>query len=204
VLDLCCGTGQITAQIADRGFQVVGIDASERMLDFARRNAPTAQFILADARDFSLDEPVSAVVCTSDSLSHVIDLAELGAVFRCVRRALTNRGLFIFDMNTEEKYRRRWVGSFGIAEDDQACMVAAHYDEATHLARFDATMFVSEAGPANQWRREDLSLTARCYTQDELAVALAEAGFADVAFFDWQRDLDPAGEPEKFFVLGRG
>jgi hypothetical protein len=146
---------------------------------------------------------VSAVVCTSDSLSHVLDPAELVAVFRCVRLALTQQGLFVFDMNTEEKYLRRWVGSFSIAEDDQACMVAAHYDETTHLARFDATMFVRDTDPANSWRRQDLSLSARCYSQDELAAALAEAGFTDVAFFDWQRDLDPTGEPEKFFVLCR-
>src|SRR5512147_2371170 len=50
VLDLCCGDGRLAGVLAQRGFQVTGIDGSPAMLRFARENAPAARFELGDAR----------------------------------------------------------------------------------------------------------------------------------------------------------
>src|SRR5215211_7487707 len=61
VLDLGCGTGQLTAQIAARGADVIGIDRSPDMVEQARRNFPNLRFDVGDATTFSLDEPVHAV-----------------------------------------------------------------------------------------------------------------------------------------------
>lgn len=61
VLDLGCGTGQLTQAIADRGAQVVGIDADPAMVAAARQQFPQLTFIVADARQFELAEPVDAI-----------------------------------------------------------------------------------------------------------------------------------------------
>ncbi len=58
VLDLGCGTGHLTAQIAARGAEVVGIDSSLSMIAQARQNYPRLKFQLADARDFRSRSPV--------------------------------------------------------------------------------------------------------------------------------------------------
>src|SRR5207253_2322755 len=84
ILDLCCGTGQPAKQLLDRGFRVTGIDQSARMLEYARTNAPSGQFIHADARDFTLHESVDAVVSVSDSLNHIADPDGLLAAFGSV------------------------------------------------------------------------------------------------------------------------
>src|SRR5512138_3347307 len=52
ILDLACGTGQLAAVLAERGFRVTGLDSSPQMLAFARSHAPSVDFVLADARSF--------------------------------------------------------------------------------------------------------------------------------------------------------
>ena len=69
LLDICCGTGQLAAVLAERGFAVTGIDGSARQLEYARRNAPGCDFINADARDFDLPQIYDAAL--SLSLIHI-------------------------------------------------------------------------------------------------------------------------------------
>src|SRR5580700_6778280 len=61
ILDLGCGTGHLTAQIAERGADVIGLDASASMIAQARQNYPKLKFVLADARTFELDGRFDAV-----------------------------------------------------------------------------------------------------------------------------------------------
>lgn len=61
ILDVGCGTGQLTAQIAESGAEVVGLDNSPAMIDEARRLYPELEFQLADAHDFAVDQPFDAV-----------------------------------------------------------------------------------------------------------------------------------------------
>ena len=112
VLDLCCGTGQLAAALTDRGFAVTGLDGSPGMLRIARRNAPAADFVLADARAFDLPAAFDAAVSTFDSINHVVDPTDLAAVFANVHRALRRGGRFAFDVNTDEGYRCRWWGAW--------------------------------------------------------------------------------------------
>src|SRR4051812_33262513 len=64
ILDLCCGTGRVSAGLLERGFRVTGVDASESMIALARRNAPAADFIVGDLRALSLPGQFDAIVST--------------------------------------------------------------------------------------------------------------------------------------------
>lgn len=92
VLDLCCGTGQLAQALAERGYQVTGIDGSEEMIRFARINAPNVDFIIEDARQFHLPGTYHAVISTYDSLNHVTSLEELTQVSRMWRHACKTVG----------------------------------------------------------------------------------------------------------------
>src|SRR6476646_6118715 len=61
IVDLGCGTGHLTAEIARTGAHVIGIDSSAKMIEQARSTYPDIDFRIADARSFTLDEPVDAV-----------------------------------------------------------------------------------------------------------------------------------------------
>ena len=97
ILDLGCGTGHLTAKIAERGAAVVGIDSSTSMIAQARQNFPKLTFALADARDFRFDEPFDAVF--SNAALHWIHDAE--AVVRCVAAALKPGGRFVLEMGVK-------------------------------------------------------------------------------------------------------
>ncbi len=91
ILDLGCGTGQLTAEIARSGALVTGLDSSAEMLSDARKNFPDLEFVLADASSFHLPEPFDAVF--SNAVLHWVKHAD-GAV-SSISRALRPGGRFV-------------------------------------------------------------------------------------------------------------
>ncbi len=91
ILDLGCGTGHLTAQIAEAGSEVVGIDSSPQMVEEATRLYPRIRFEVADARDFALDDAFDAVF--SNAVLHWVKEPE--KAIDCVRRALKSGGRFV-------------------------------------------------------------------------------------------------------------
>ncbi len=174
VLDLCCGTGQMTGMLQQRGYRVTGIDGSEKMLSYARKNAPGVIFKVDDARSFMTETHFDAVVCVFDSLNHIMSIEDLGEVFKSVYRALKAGGVFVFDMNLETGYKERWNGIYGIIEDDHVCIIRNSYDTENRTGLFEATLFRMEQG----WQRNDFTLTQRSYPEWEIINSLSEAGFS--------------------------
>jgi len=91
ILDLGCGSGQLTAAIAAAGASVIGLDSSPEMLAEARLHYPGIEFRLADAADFTLDAPVDAVF--SNAVLHWVKSADGAAA--CISRALKPGGRFV-------------------------------------------------------------------------------------------------------------
>ncbi len=91
ILDLGCGTGQLTEKIAQSGAFVQGIDSSLSMISTAKVNYPHINFAAADARDFQVEEPLDAVF--SNAVLHWIKSPE--AAIDCVEKALKPGGRFV-------------------------------------------------------------------------------------------------------------
>ncbi len=176
MLDLCCGTGQLTRMLADKGCQVTGVDGSEEMLRFARDNVPDGSFIAADARSIRLPREYQLAVSTFESMNHIPTLIELEAVFRNVAAALVEGGCFVFDVLTEETYRVEWNKSHAIVEDDNACFVRGGYNPETRVAHADITMFRRTAA----WERSDVTILETYYPEGDVLDALHRAGFRQV------------------------
>jgi trans-aconitate methyltransferase len=102
ILDLGCGTGHLTAKIAESGATVTGLDSSTSMIAQARQNFPSLKFTLADARDFRFDDPFDAVF--SNAALHWIH--EARAAVRCVAAALRPDGRFVLEMGVRGNLTR--------------------------------------------------------------------------------------------------
>jgi trans-aconitate methyltransferase len=102
VLDLGCGTGHLTAEIANRGAEVVGIDSSPPMIDQARQSYPAATFDVMDARDFAFAAPFDAVF--SNAVLHWIK--QPAQVIDCVRRCLKPGGRFVAEFGGRGNVRQ--------------------------------------------------------------------------------------------------
>src|SRR5688572_24093588 len=82
LLDVCCGTGQLCRALTDLGYRVTGVDGSQEMLRFARDNAPGADFVYADVREFRTGQRFDTAVSTFDSLNHMLTLDDLTHALR--------------------------------------------------------------------------------------------------------------------------
>ncbi|MCI0465036.1 MAG: methyltransferase domain-containing protein [Gemmataceae bacterium] len=106
ILDLGCGTGHLTSQLAAAGAEVLGIDNAPTMIDQARRLYPQLHFELADARDFTVAEPFDAVF--SNAVLHWIK--EPAQVVACVHRTLKPGGRFVAEFGGQGNVRALVAG----------------------------------------------------------------------------------------------
>jgi len=128
ILDLCCRAGQVSRILTDRGFDVVGLDASPALVGIARKNAPNGHFEVADAKSFSSSDRFQAAISLNDSLNHLLRIEDLRSTFLSVYKCLVPGGAFLFDVNLAHKYQTSWAGSFSIVEEDAVCAVVATTD----------------------------------------------------------------------------
>jgi SAM-dependent methyltransferase len=177
ILDLCCGCGELAAVLLDHGWLVTGIDGSEQMLEYACARAPGAEFLIEDARSFDIEDRFEAAFSTFDSLNHILSLDELECVFRNVHRALAADGLFVFDLNMSESFETLWRGSFSSVEDDCASITRGSYDPEARLGCAAVTMFRLEDG---LWKRSDVEVRERCYSEEDVRGRLEAAGFRNI------------------------
>lgn len=94
ILDVGCGSGHLTKQIADTGAEVIGLDSSPEMIATAQAAYPEINFIVADASDFSFDKPFDAIF--SNAALHWVARAEAAII--CMADALKPGGRFVIEM----------------------------------------------------------------------------------------------------------
>ncbi len=107
ILDVGCGTGHLTAQIAEKGAEVTGMDASVSMIAQARQNFPKLKFALADARSFVVDDEYDAVF--SNAALHWVREAE--DAVKCMAAALKPGGRFVMEMGGQGNIARIRAGA---------------------------------------------------------------------------------------------
>ena len=135
VLELGCGTGKLMTLLGKVGFDMIGVDNSVEMLQIAKeKTSQDFLYLLQDMREFELYGTVKAVISVCDSVNYITKKEELRKVFQLVNNYLDPEGLFIFDFNTEYKYREL-IGETVIAEDreDVSFIWFNEYDEESHL-----------------------------------------------------------------------
>jgi SAM-dependent methyltransferase len=215
VLDLACGTGSMTMELAARGYDMIGIDGSGEMLSEAFSRSLSAGksilFLEQDMRSFELYGTVGAVTCCLDSLNYLLGEGELSTCFSLVHNYLDPDGLFLFDMNTPYKFRNIYGDNAYVMEDeivydeDDSSLVYCGwqnaYDPQTKLCQFYLSLFEQNAD--GSFARADEVQTERCYELSEIQEALDRAGFACLgvwADFDFTA---PTERTERWYFAAR-
>ena len=189
VLDLACGTGNITLPLAQLGYDMIGVDMSADMLAQAQAKAAGQVLFLAqDMRELDLYGTVDAAICACDGLNYILDETELGAVFKRVRMFLNPGGIFIFDMNTEYKFKEVLGGkSFIGAVEGASYEWDNHFDTETGINEYQV-VFAGVGEPFVEVHRQ------RAYPVDVVCDLLREAGFGAVDVRDGYSDDAPGDE----------
>lgn len=211
VCELGCGTGQMTRRLAAAGYDMIGIDLSEDMLEVARTYedeefAHPILYLQQDMRSFELYGTVAAVVSLCDSMNYITSREELLDVFRLVNNYLDPGGVFIFDLNTEYKYREL-LGDTTIAENrEEVSFIWENlYDAETHLNEYCLTLFAKaeegEEGEAPLYEKYEEVHLQRAYSLEEIKELLSEAGLKFLAAYDVLTHEAPGAECERMYIV---
>ena len=203
MLDLACGTGKMTTLMREKGFDMIGVDASVDMLQIAReRGESGCLYLLQDMREFELYGTVAAVISVCDSINYVTEEEDLLRVFSLVNNYLDPEGIFLFDFNTEHKYRDV-VGERVIAEDreDVSFIWYNEYDGKEHLNYIDLSVFVQEEG--DLFRKFEEEHVQKGYTLEQIQSLLHRAGLVFLQAYDGYT-MEPArADSERIVVAAR-
>jgi len=190
VVDLACGTGNITLLLAQKGYDMIGVDISTDMLTQAQAKVTDEKilFLAQDMRELDLYGTVDAVICTCDSLNYILDEAELEAVFARVKMFLNPGGVFIFDMNTEYKFKELLGGKSFTAKTEGAAYVwDNHFDADTGINKYHVVFSPEDSKPFEEIHYQ------RAYLPNMVWNLLQKAGFKSVKTFDGYTN-NPPGE----------
>lgn len=206
VLDLGCGTGSLTELLAQKGYDMIGVDNSEEMLELAvEKKAASGLDILylcQDMREFELYGTVAAVVSICDCMNYITEPEDLVTVFKLVNNYLDPGGIFIFDLNTEYKYEEI-MGDCTIAEDreDSSFIWDNQYDPEEKINIYDLSIFVRKAG--DLYRKYHETHYQRAYSLDEIRQAIRQAGMEFVTAYDAFTQDEPKPDSERIYVIAR-
>ena len=144
VLDLGCGTGKLTRLLAGEGYDMIGVDLSEEMLEVAleheMEDPKQILYLQQDMREFELYGTVRAIVSICDSMNYLEDYEDLVQVLKLANNYLDPKGVFVFDMNTVYKYREQ-LGEQTIAEnrEESSFIWENYFDENEMVNEYDLT-----------------------------------------------------------------
>ncbi len=203
VLELGCGTGRMTRLLAQSGYDMIGVDASEEMLCIAREHESEGILYLAqDMREFELYGTVRAVVSICDSMNYLLEESDLLQVFRLVNNYLDPGGIFLFDLNTDYKFREL-MGTQTFSEHrEQGCLVwDNYYDEEERLNEYALTIFLRQE--QGLYRKYEETHYERSYELLQVTELLEQAGMELVCVCDGD-DYGPVREDSgRVYVMAR-
>ena len=206
LLDLACGTGGFSVQLAKHGIEVIGVDMSEDMLGIARENSADADtdvlFLCQRAEELDLYGTVDGVICCMDSLNHITDIKDLQKAISRVSLFLEEDCLFIFDVNTVYKHEKvLGDNTFVIDEDGVYCVWQNEYGSKSKTTNITLDFFVEQENGVYERFGEEFS--ERAYTREELSEILERSGFELIAVFGDMTEREPKNDCEREIYIAK-
>ena len=188
LLDLACGTGTLTAMLANRGYDVIGVDASPDMLSVAQQKQMEqpfdAVFLCQRMEQLDLFGTIDAAVCTLDSLNHITEESAFREALRRVALFMNDGGVFLFDVNTPYKHEHvLGDNTFVYDLDDVYCVWQNQYDPATGTTDVTLDLFCYDE-ENDCYDRATESFSERAYSLDDIRRWLEEDRFEVLAVLD--------------------
>lgn len=204
VLDAACGTGSLTKEFADMGFEAVGADISPDMLAAAREKLSCCGgrvlLICQDIRKLDLYGTVDCAVCALDSVNHLLTKADVEAAFRSIGLFIRPGGAFVFDVNTLFKHKNVLSGSCFVYENGSSFLVWQN-SECTQNGTVDIMLDIFTQDSSGRYIRSSEDFSERAYSVDFLIGALRGSGFDNIRVFgDLSRQAAAENDERIYFA----
>ena len=211
VVDLGCGTGKLTEILADRGYDVMGIDLSEEMLGMALERRDRLRhktlYLCQDMREFELYGTAGTFVSVGDCVNYLLTDEDMARLFKRVNTFLFPGGIFVFDFKTLHLYRDV-IGDSTIAEDREDCSFIWEnwFDEESRINEYDLSLFIREKDIGENdslFRKYQEIHRQRGYTLEEIKRFAQEAGLIWIAEMDNDTMGHASEESERILCVVR-
>jgi SAM-dependent methyltransferase len=203
ILDVATGTGSVALLLAQRGYQVTGVDLSEPMLVQARRKAEglglNLEFFRRDACELNLPaRSFDAAISLYDSLNYILEPERLQRAFEGVAAALVPCGPFIFDLNTIYSFEQELFTQENLAPARPVrYRWRSRYDRSARIARVDMEFWTDDGNHFQETHYQ------RAHSVEEVTEMLERAGFATEALYEAYTLLPPGAKSERIFYVAR-
>lgn len=201
LLDLGCGTGKLTRYMAEKGYDMIGVDYSYEMLDIAKgQSDESILYLLQDMREFELYGTVRGIYSACDSLNYILEEDELKEVFALVNNYLEPGGLFVFDLNSPFKYKTLLAeNTFAENREEGSFIWENYFDE--DINEYDLTLYIK--GEDDSFQRFQEVHYQKCYELSTIKRLLKEAGMEFVAAYDAYTKEPVSEESEKMLIVAK-
>ena len=206
LLDIACGTGSLCERFAKMGYDVIGIDSSEQMLNAALDKKYDSglpiQYLCQDMTKLDMYGTVDVTVCTLDSINHLTDIEAVMKVFERVSLFAYPDGLFIFDVNTVYKHREVLSNNAFVYDlDGLFCVWQDEYN--AEDSSVDIYLDFFERNGQGGYDRYQESFAEQAYSRELIRQCLNKAGFEVLGEYDGYTDAPPAEDSERIVYVVR-
>ena len=204
-LDLACGTGTLTIELAKRGFDIYGVDGSMEMLSEAQQKAADAEmellFLCQQMQRLDLYGTIDTVVCMLDSINHLTSEKDVMRAFQRVSLFMNPGALFVFDVNTLYKHREvLGNNTFVYDTDDVFCVWQNTWEPKTDKVRICLDFFERDG---HVYHRSSEHFVERAYSRELLEKMLQEAGLEVLAVYGDGTFEEPGEACERAVFVAR-
>lgn len=201
LLDLACGTGSFAKEMLERGIDVIGVDASEEMLNIARENLPECLLLNQRAEELDLYGTVDGAICLMDSLNHITDYGDFCKAIERTALFLEKDRLFVFDVNTEYKHKNILGDNCFVIENNGVFCTWQNETDENFLTNIMLDFFVE--GESGEYQRFSEDFSERAYTKPQIETALNKAGLEIVAVLDDMSFKEQKETSERLYYVTR-
>lgn len=197
LLDLACGTGTLSKELASYGYDMILVDSSPEMLTFARERLPEALILCQSMTELDLYGTINCAVCSLDSVNHLLKPCDVKSAFSSVSLFMEQGGVFVFDVNTVYKHEKiLGNNNFVYEKDDVFCVWQNLYKRKSKTVDINLDIFINENG---KYQRQSESFSERAYTIEEITKWLSETGFDVKNIYDDMTFNLPHEESERVY-----
>jgi SAM-dependent methyltransferase len=206
LLDLACGTGSISEEMARLGFDVIGVDNSDEMLGIALDkkfdSGLNIQYLCQDMRKLDMFGTIDITICALDSINHLNSLNDVRAVFENVAFFSEIGGLFIFDVNTLYKHRNILANNtFTYETDNVYCVWENTLVPDTDEVKMQLEFFELEEN--GLYSRSSDGFSEKAYSQQDIEKILADTGFEMLAKYGGDTFEPPKDDTQRIVYVAR-
>ena len=202
VLDLACGTGSMSIHFMKKGYNIIGLDYSEEMLEIASNRLSEVgnnfSLLKAKMQEFELSEKADACICCLDSINHLNNIDDVQATFKNVYDSLNNNGLFVFDVNTVYKHNEILADNTFVFDEDDYYLVWDNEAVDDRTVRILLDMFLFNGENYDRFS-EEFEETA--YSVEELSTWLKNSGFVNIKVYDELSYDEPKNDSERLYFV---